>query len=76
MKSCKGIKKKLGNVLGNHLCNRKKETISLMLCRKLKKYLQGSMKSCKGIKKIWETCWESACATTKTKQFPLSCEEN
>ena len=37
MKSCKGIKTNLGKVLGNRLCNRKNETIYLMLCRKLKK---------------------------------------
>ena len=27
-------------------------------------------------KQIWEKCWATACATEKTKQFPLCCEEN
>ena len=35
------------------------------------------MKNCKSNKtNIWETYWETASATEKTKQFPLNDEEN
>ena len=72
MKSCRSIKTNLDNVLGNRLCNRKNETISLMLWRKFKNNCKVVWKVVKALKQIWETCWEELVQKKKRYNFPYA----